>query len=177
MVTILHRKWDNNQVRAVQEQWTVAEMEYRYRSSRLKTYPNQAVVLSALLRLERSDPIKIKTKMDEFNQRRRQTQPPGASLGSMFKNPAGDFAGRLIEAAGLKGMTVGEAMISPLHANFFINLGNASASDVWQLIQLARQAVVAKFGIDLELEIQPLGNFPELASQTPIKSSIEVQNE
>jgi len=177
MVTILHRKWDNNQVRAVQEQWTVAEMEYRYRSSRLKTYPNQAVVLSALLRLERSDPIKIKTKMDEFNQRRRQTQPPGASLGSMFKNPAGDFAGRLIEAAGLKGMTVGEAMISPLHANFFINLGNASASDVWQLIQLARQAVVAKFGIDLELEIQPLGNFPELASQNPIKSSIEVQNE
>lgn len=177
MVTILHRKWDNDQARAIQEQWTVAEMEYRYRSSRLKIHPNQAVVLSALLQLERSDPIKIKTKMEEFNQRRRKTQPPGASLGSMFKNPPGDFAGRLIEAAGLKGLTVGEAMISPLHANFFINLGNASASDVWQLIQLARQAVVAKFGIELELEIQPLGNFPELASQTAIKSSLEAQNE
>lgn len=177
MVTILHRKWDNDNTRAVQEQWTVAEMEYRYRSSRLKTHPNQAVVLSALLRLDRGDPIKIKSKMDEFNQRRRKTQPPGASLGSMFKNPAGDFAGRLIEAAGLKGLTVGEAMISPLHANFFINLGNASASDVWQLIQLARQAVLTKFAIELELEIQPLGNFPELASQTAIKSSLEVQNE
>ncbi|RCK74162.1 MAG: UDP-N-acetylenolpyruvoylglucosamine reductase [Anaerolineae bacterium] len=177
MVTILHRKWENHQVRPAQEQWTVAEMEYRYRSSRLKTHPNQAIVLSALLRLERSDPIKIKTKMDEFNQRRRKTQPPGASLGSMFKNPPGDFAGRLIEAAGLKGLTVGDAMISPLHANFFINLGNASANNVWQLIQLARQAVVAKFGIELELEIQPLGIFPEFAPQNAGNPSLEVENE
>ncbi|MFN3308463.1 MAG: UDP-N-acetylmuramate dehydrogenase [Anaerolineales bacterium] len=177
MVTILHRRWDNNQFCPVQEQWTVEEMEYRYRSSRLKQNAIQAIVLSALLRLERRDPITIKSKMEDFAQRRRKTQPPGASLGSMFKNPSGDFAGRLIDAAGLKGLTIGGAMISPLHANFFINMGNATAKDVWQLIQAARQAVAAKFGIDLELEIQPLGNFAEPSTPSVIKSSLEVQNE
>lgn len=159
MVTILHRKWQTDQYRAVQEQWTVADMDYGYRSSRLKNHSQQAVVLSALLRLERRDPTEIKAKMEDFAQRRRKTQPPGASLGSMFKNPPGDFAGRLIDAAGLKGLTIGGAMISPLHANFFINLGNATANDVWRLILTARQAVAAKFGIELELEIQPLGHF------------------
>lgn len=161
LVTILHRKWRNNQFHAAQEQWTLTEMEYGYRSSRLKHHPNQAVVLSALLRLEHGDPKVIKSKMDDFSERRRKTQPPGASLGSMFKNPPGDFAGRLIDAAGLKGLTIGGAMISPIHANFFINMGNATARDVWQLIQNARQAVAQKFGIELELEIQPLGNFEE----------------
>ncbi|PWH19612.1 MAG: hypothetical protein DDG59_02430 [Anaerolineae bacterium] len=176
MATILHRKLETHQVRAVQEQWTLADMEYRYRSSRLKDQPNQAVVLAALLRLERGNPQEIKAKMDQYNQHRRRTQPPGASLGSMFKNPPGDFAGRLIEQAGLKGLTVGRAMISPMHANFFINLGNASANDVWQLIQVARQTVAAKFGIQLELEIQPLGIFPEPQTRTMINSILEVHN-
>lgn len=177
MVTILHRKLEANQFRAVEEQWTVADMEYSYRSSRLKQHPLQAIVLSALLRLERRDSKEIKSKMEDYAQRRKKTQPPGASLGSMFKNPPGDFAGRLIDAAGLKGLTIGGAMISPIHANFFINLGNATASDVWQLIQLAHQAVAAKFGIELELEIQPLGNFAVPLPQSGIKSSLEVQNE
>ncbi len=176
LVTILHRKWENDRVRADQERWTVAEMEYSYRTSRLKTHPNQAVVLSALLSLDYGDPLAIKAKMEDFNQRRKNTQPPGASLGSMFKNPPGDFAGRLIEAAGLKGLTIGGAMISPIHANFFINLGNASASDVWQLIQAAHQAVADQFGINLELEIQLLGNFYEGIPQPKAKSSIEVEN-
>ncbi|MCS6906800.1 MAG: UDP-N-acetylmuramate dehydrogenase [Anaerolineales bacterium] len=160
VVTILHRHYRGDHILAFQEQWTAAEMNYQYRSSRLKHSPGQAVVLSALLRLERGNPREIREKMEELSRRRRQTQPPGASLGSMFKNPPGDFAGRLIDAAGLKGLTIGGAMISPLHANFFINLGHATAGDVWDLIQTARQAVREKFGIDLELEIQPLGNFP-----------------
>ncbi len=176
MATILHRKWQIDHVQAYQERWTAADMQYRYRSSRLKENPHQAVVLSALLRLEHRTPSEIKAKMEEFAQRRKNTQPPGASLGSMFKNPPGDFAGRLIDAAGLKGLTIGGAMISPLHANFFINLGNAKASDVWQLIQAARQAVAAKFGIDLELEIQPLGNFGEWVLEPKTNSSIEVEN-
>ncbi|MCX8061417.1 MAG: UDP-N-acetylmuramate dehydrogenase [Anaerolineales bacterium] len=176
MVTILHRKWESDHYRAVQEQWTVTDMDYGYRSSRLKNHSLQVVVLSALLRLERRDPAEIKAKMDDFTQRRRKTQPQGASLGSMFKNPPGDFAGRLIDAAGLKGLTIGGAMISPLHANFFINLGNATAHDVWQLLQTARRAVATKFGIELELEIQPLGKFEEQTPQLNTQVSVEVNN-
>ncbi|GAB4469755.1 MAG: UDP-N-acetylmuramate dehydrogenase [Anaerolineales bacterium] len=176
MVTILHRKWEAKRLLTIQERWTVEDMDYRYRSSRLKNHPGQAVVLSALLRLEPKSPVEIKAKMEDFAQRRRTTQPPGASLGSMFKNPPGDFAGRLIEAAGLKGLTIGGAMISPIHANFFINSGTATAWDVWQLIQTAQQTVAAKFGIELELEIQRLGNFTEPLPQSKNLSSIEVQN-
>jgi UDP-N-acetylmuramate dehydrogenase len=80
-------------------------------------------------------------------------------MGSMFKNPAGDYAGRLIEAAGLKGKKIGSAEISPLHANFFINHGGATAEDIWKLIQLARDAVEKKFGIVLELEIELVGEW------------------
>ena len=87
------------------------------------------------------------------------TQPPGASMGSMFKNPPGDHAGRLIEEVGLKGTRIGGAEISQLHANFFINKGNASAMDVYNLIQLAHQRVVDEFGISLELEIELVGEW------------------
>lgn len=78
-------------------------------------------------------------------------------MGSMFKNPAGDFAGRLIEEAGLKGIRVGDAAISSLHGNFFINYGSATSADVWDLISLAKNIVASKFGIDLELEIELIG--------------------
>jgi UDP-N-acetylmuramate dehydrogenase len=80
-------------------------------------------------------------------------------MGSMFKNPPGESAGRLIEAAGLKGKRIGNAQISPLHANFFLNLGEARAADVYALIQEARQAVREHSGIDLELEIQLVGEW------------------
>jgi UDP-N-acetylmuramate dehydrogenase len=77
----------------------------------------------------------------------------------MFKNPPGDFAGRLIEAAGLKGLQIGEAQISPLHANFFINLGGAQAQEVKGLIDLARKTVAKKFDVQLELEIELVGEW------------------
>jgi UDP-N-acetylmuramate dehydrogenase len=96
--------------------------------------------------------------MTEFNNRRKATQPPGATIGSMFKNPPGDYAGRLIEAAGLKGYRIGQAQISPIHANFFQNLGGATATEVLSLIKMAQEMVKAKFGVNLELEIEIVGD-------------------
>jgi UDP-N-acetylmuramate dehydrogenase len=75
----------------------------------------------------------------------------------MFKNPPGDYAGRLIEAAGLKGTKIGGVMISPIHANFFVNTVQGSAADYLALIRLAQQTVQEKFGVALELEVELLG--------------------
>jgi len=97
--------------------------------------------------------------MAQLSARRRSTQPPGASMGSMFKNPPGDFAGRLIEAAGLKGKRIGNAEISAIHANFFINHGQTNAKDVKALIDLARNEISEKFGVSLELEIELVGEW------------------
>jgi UDP-N-acetylmuramate dehydrogenase len=80
-------------------------------------------------------------------------------MGSMFKNPPGDYAGRLIQAAGLKGKRIGEVEISPLHANFFINHGGATAQDVLNLIRMAQDEVENKFGTRLELEIHLVGQW------------------
>lgn len=143
------------------EEWSTEELAYQYRSSVLKRNPGQAVVLAAAFRLAHSEPEPIKEKMEEFLAFRRRTQPPGASMGSMFKNPPGDYAGRLIEAAGLKGTRLGEAGISELHANFFVNYGGATASQVYRLIQTARSKVKAQFGVELELEIELVGEWEE----------------
>jgi UDP-N-acetylmuramate dehydrogenase len=139
--------------------WPVEKLEYAYRNSALKRHPGEAVVLSARLRLEMDAPDGVQARMDEFSGSRRQTQPPGASMGSMFKNPPGDHAGRLIDAAGLKGTRIGGAEISAIHANFFVNNGHAAARDIDQLIALARQKVFDKFGVQLELEIEKLGEW------------------
>lgn len=141
------------------ETWPVEKFEYSNRSSLLKRRPGNAIVLSGILHLTHSSPEAVQAKMDEFANYRKRTQPPGASLGSMFKNPPGDYAGRLIEAAGLKGARIGDVEISPVHANFFVNGGRASAADVNQLIQLARQTVADRFGVELELEIELLGEW------------------
>jgi len=79
----------------------------------------------------------------------------------MFKNPPGDYAGRLIEAAGLKGYRIGSAEVSPIHANFFVNHADTTANDVYQLIQHVRRTVLEKFNIELQLEIELLGDFGE----------------
>jgi UDP-N-acetylmuramate dehydrogenase len=141
------------------ESWPVERLNYGYRTSILKQYPGDAIVLSAELALIPASPELVKARTEEFVAYRRQTQPPGASMGSMFKNPPDDFAGKLIEAAGLKGKQVGGAEISRLHANFFINHGTATARDIWQLIQLAREAVLREFGVTLELEIELVGEW------------------
>lgn len=141
------------------ESWPVEKLEYAYRTSALKQAPEKQVVLAAQLKLERSPVEAVQAKLDEYVAYRKRTQPPGASLGSMFKNPPGDYAGRLIEAAGLKGARRGDVQISPLHANFFINLGNASARDLYELIRLAQATVAEKQGVALELEIELLGEW------------------
>ncbi len=157
---ILHPDQAGNMAEIQSQMWPVERLAYAYRSSALKrSTPKKAVVLAALLRLERGDPQKTQARIDEYTAFRRRTQPPGASMGSMFKNPPGDYAGRLIEAAGLKGVRVGGAQISPLHANFFINQGDATAADVYELIRLAQEKVEQEFGVQLELEIELLGEW------------------
>lgn len=141
--------------------WTVDQFAFRYRGSVLKDEPTKAVALSATLNLSQGKPEDIQGKMDEFLAYRRRTQPPGASMGSMFKNPPDGYAGRLIDEAGLKGHRIGDAQISDLHANFFINHGKASAQDVYNLIQAARDAVLDLSGIELELEIELFGDWKE----------------
>jgi len=147
------------QRQAGRQTWPVEKMEYDYRSSLLKRRQFPVVILSAVLTLERGEPAAIQAKMDKFSARRRSTQPPGASMGSMFKNPRGDYAGRLIEAAGLKGKRIGNAEISPVHANFFVNHGQTRAADVQALIRLAQDAVFEKSGVRLELEIELMGEW------------------
>jgi UDP-N-acetylmuramate dehydrogenase len=137
------------------ETWELPQLAYRYRESALKRSAFRCVVLSAELHfLAGYDPAKVRARADEYNAQRKRTQPPGASLGSMFKNPPHDYAGRLIEAAGLKGTRIGGVVISPTHANFFVNTGGGSAADYRALIDLARETVHAKFGIELELEVE-----------------------
>jgi UDP-N-acetylmuramate dehydrogenase len=117
------------------------------------------VVVAAIFRLERSNPETVLATTENFNEQRKHSQPPGASMGSMFKNPPGDFAGRLIEACGLKGTRIGDAEISKQHANFFINRGQATATDIYNLIQIARTKVAEKFNLNLDLEIELIGHW------------------
>lgn len=142
-------------------EWPVEKFEYGYRDSLLKrwAHPAAPVVLGATFALTPGDPAELVAQADGFVAQRKRTQPPGASMGSMFKNPVGDYAGRLIEAAGLKGTRVGGAQISPVHANFVVNVGHARAADVKALIDLAREQVRKRFGVELELEIELVGEW------------------
>jgi UDP-N-acetylmuramate dehydrogenase len=149
-----------------QREWhPTSWFEYEYRSSRLKHLDREErgrfVVLQAELALSNKPPAEIENQMAIYAELRKATQPPGASVGSMFKNPPGDFAGRLIEAAGLKEAQIGAAQISPVHANFFVNLGGARAADFAALLDLARRTVRDKFGVELELEIEKVGEWAD----------------
>ena len=139
----------------------VEEMEYDYRSSTLKRSQAKAIVLAAEFRLANGDPTEIQTTLEQFTERRKATQPPGASMGSMFKNPPNDFAGRLIEAAGLKGTRIGNAEISTVHGNFFLNQGDTKASDIRKLIELVQDTVEERFGVKLALEVELVGEWIE----------------
>ena len=142
----------------VVREYSKADLKFGYRKSAIKS-GERPVVLSAEFALKRGNPDELQARVDGFIARRKRTQPPGASIGSMFKNPPDDYAGRLIEAAGLKGIRIGKAEISPIHANFFVNLRGASANDVYSLISLAQSKVREKFGVELELEIELVGDW------------------
>ncbi|HLY31483.1 MAG TPA: UDP-N-acetylmuramate dehydrogenase [Ktedonobacterales bacterium] len=117
------------------------------------------MITGATFLLHQDDPAKILKRVAQYKQHRKETQPPQPSAGSVFKNPPGDYSGRLIEAAGLKGTMLGKAQISPRHANFIVNTGGATAADVVGLIALARRTVRERFGVELELEVELRGDW------------------
>jgi UDP-N-acetylmuramate dehydrogenase len=117
------------------------------------------IILQLGIRLRHEDSEKLRATIEEYKKHRKRTQPPQQSAGSVFKNPPGDYAGRLIDQAGLKGTTHGKAQISKRHANFIVNLGGASAADVVALFVEARNRVLERFGVDLELEVELRGEW------------------
>ena len=147
-------------VRVMKAEEEIAEIrnedaDFGYRKSRFR-YSGE-IILEARLQLQRAHKTAIKDKMRELMEKRRRTTPlKYPSAGSIFKNPEGDSAGRLIDQAGLKGMMKGNAQVSDLHGNWIVNLGQAEASDVLELISHVRDTVKKKFGVRLELELSML---------------------
>ena len=120
------------------------------------------IVLSCTYTLQPRETDLILADMKYYNSQRRLKQPlDKGSAGSTFKRPEGHFAGKLIQDAGLKGYQVGQAAVSEKHAGFVVNLGGATASDIWQVCQDVRRIVNEQFGINLEMEVKTLGAFPE----------------
>jgi UDP-N-acetylmuramate dehydrogenase len=134
-----------------------SELRFRYRALE---EPEDALVLSARFHTEEASPEEIQERMREHLAHRKESQPVDRlSCGSVFKNPTGDHAGRLIEAVGLKGAREGDAEISEVHANFIVNRGSATASDVLRLVERAHAQVLRQVGIDLEPEVRVLGDW------------------
>src|SRR6266568_5936641 len=115
------------------------------------------IIMQLGVRLHREDPVKLRAAIEQYKQHRKRTQPPQQSAGSVFKNPVGDYAGHLIEQAGMKGKIHGKAQISERHANFIVNLGGARAADVAALIMQARNRVYEMYGVNLEMEVELRG--------------------
>jgi UDP-N-acetylmuramate dehydrogenase len=140
---------------------SAAECRFAYRDSIFKSEKPGWVVRAATFETGEDDPSRIRDRIKEVQRHRRQTQPiEKRSLGSTFKNPPGDAAGRLIDACELKGHRIGGAQISEKHANFIVNLGGASADDVLALMAEMRNRVFERFGIELEPEVRVIGRTP-----------------
>jgi len=148
----------------------VAGLGLSYRESRFKhpTMPLTGlsapaeVILAATFRLSPQDPATIKARLDEIRRWRQEHQPLSLpSAGSVFRNPQGDSAGRMVDACGLKGKRIGGAQISEKHANFIVNAGGATSTDVRRLGDMALAAVRERFGIELEYEVQFVGDWPD----------------
>ena len=148
-IVIVHRDGRREEIES-------SRLEMSYRHTQL---PLGAIVVAAELELARGNSGEIREAMRAMRARRGATQPLTLpNCGSVFKNPPGDHAGRLIEAVGLKGHAIGGARISEMHANFIVNGGNASSRDIWALIELAQAKVEAEFGIRLEPEVKRIAN-------------------
>jgi len=134
-----------------------AQMTLSYRDSHL---PAGTVVTHVRMKLCKEESAQVSSKVREITRKRKGSQPSGfPNSGSMFRNPSGDFAGRLIEAAGLKGKRIGQAQISERHANFFVNHGGAKAEDVRRLMALAQSEVRDRFGVELVPEVKFFGDW------------------
>ncbi len=132
------------------------ELKLSYRRSVLHAHPGW-IVLRAAYALRFSEPEELKARIKEFRAQRRNGTPNRPSCGSTFKRPKDEYPGRVIEAAGLKGMRVGQIEVSPVHANYFVNHGGGTAQDALKLIEHAKETVRAKLGIELEMEVRVLG--------------------
>lgn len=132
-----------------------------YRHTRLKdsAQPRGVAVTWVELLLPKSDPAALQQLADEHADYRHRTQPTGRCAGSTFTNPPGDYAGRLIEEAGLKDFAIGGVRFSPIHSNFIVNDGSGTAQHVLELIAHAQAVVLERFGVQLETEIEPIGVF------------------
>ena len=143
----------------------VDELGFAYRHSRFKDANAGAIspaeiVLGAVFRLRAADPAEIKARLDDIRSWRREHQPLGIpSAGSVFRNPPGDSAGRLIDVVGLKGYRVGGAVVSEKHANFILNDAHGTAADVRRLAEHVREQVLVHHGIDLAFEIEFVGDW------------------
>ncbi len=140
-----HRKWLSGE-----------DIAFNYRSSNLKT--GRMIVVEGELVLQPGVPETIKDQMKHFNQQRLKSQPRQPSAGSVFRNPSAVSAGELIDRAGCKGLKVGDAEVSSLHANFIVNTGRATATEIVALMEEVRDIVERKFRIKLELEIDVIGD-------------------
>jgi UDP-N-acetylmuramate dehydrogenase len=137
----------------------VSAMGLGYRESRFKHSPGD-LILGANFNLSPDDPAAIESRLAEIRAWRREHQPlTRPSAGSIFRNPPGDSAGRLIDACGLRGSRLGGAAISEKHANFIVNMAEATAADIRSLAERARQAVSDEFAIELEYEVQFIGDW------------------
>lgn len=169
IASVLERAW--LLVENEEQVWSVEQFHFGYRTSYLKqarktpvtapgTFP--LVVVGAEMRLERADPAVLAAQMADIAAARKSKTPWGRSCGSVFKNPpataehAALSAGQLIDQAGLKGTRIGGAEISQRHANYIVNLGDATSDDILRLIDVARTSVQREFGVELELEVQVL---------------------
>lgn len=140
------------------KRYSNAEMEFGYRRSIVET--RKLIVFRCGLKLRKGDPEQISATMADLSQRRKTKQPLHLpSAGSTFKRPEGYFAGKLIEDSGLRGFTLGGAQVSELHCGFVVNVNNATAKDVYDLIKHVQAVVYEKFGVRLETEVKMIGEF------------------
>src|ERR1700674_4227015 len=141
--------------------WKAADLKFGYRTSALREGKLKGgLVVEATIQLERGDGEVAKALMARLTRERSETQPiKTKNCGSVFKNPPGDSAGRLVQAAGLKGAREGQAVISPVHGNFIVNEGGATATDVKRLIERVQTEVRRRFNVELETEVEMVGRF------------------
>lgn len=130
------------------------EIVFGYRQSNLI---GKGIIVEALLELKEGEPDELKGEVEKYLSERRRRHPSLPSAGSVFRNPPGRPAGRLIEEAGGKGLSIGPARVSGQHANFIVNAGGASARDIEELIEAVRQLVKEKFAVELQTEVKIIG--------------------
>jgi UDP-N-acetylmuramate dehydrogenase len=141
--------------------WSLADLQFGYRTSALREGRLRGgLVIEAKFQLERGDGEAAKALMAKLTKERNETQPiKTKNCGSVFKNPPGDSAGRLVQAAGLKGAREGNAVVSTLHGNFIVNEGGATAVEVRRLIERIQAEVRRRFNLELETEVEMVGRF------------------